>query len=483
MKKNNINLQKQTLLCWHAKNNGIKVVQSALELLKEQSINIEQVIYLIQEETDTSELENSNFTFVKYKIDLENPTNHMEIHNILKKEVLPIVVDIKNLHINISPGTPAMHAVWLILHAQGNFPINTKIWSSQISQETQKQWIEEVDFLKNTYMGELKKWNEKSGTVATYNIESESNKRYQVLQQLGSFAKVPFVPLLIVGERGTGKTRLVQTLVSKVKQKDTVTLFCGGLTHQEAEELIFGKEENGTTTREGLLKKADGKILFLDEIQELPMQTQRRLLRVFQGTKQEFRPIGSEKETNVNVEFVCTSAKPLVEIKNTLYPDLFDRLTHFVISLPPLREAYVDIHQDWINCWKEMDVTIDDRFDIIPWNKKLEKALKNDPLNGNFRDIQCLIGFVKAHWDKSDVDESIKKAIEAWKDRQKQFSTFTGESFLGEGSYRERVEWFRQQLTLWALKVNSDDWAEAAKALDVNEKTLRNNFKDLEKNQ
>ncbi|NVZ67150.1 sigma 54-interacting transcriptional regulator, partial [Pseudomonas gingeri] len=128
------------------------------------------------------------------------------------------------------------------------------------------------------------------------------------MNSLFRYARVTGAPLLILGERGTGKSRLVETQVATLKQRPNkvVTLACGGLESTLAESLLFGHVKGAFTgaaqERKGLLAQATGGILFLDEIQDLPRPVQRQLVRVFQDRQRRYRPIGSDKEISVDFE-------------------------------------------------------------------------------------------------------------------------------------------------------------------------------------
>src|SRR5690606_13051394 len=89
--------------------------------------------------------------------DIEDPTKHAIIYELIKDQLLPMLQSLNDtIHINVSPGTPAMHAVWLVLHAGGQFPPGTRLWSSQQSRETKRTRIDPVDFQINTYLREIR---------------------------------------------------------------------------------------------------------------------------------------------------------------------------------------------------------------------------------------------------------------------------------------------------------------------------------------
>src|SRR5262245_46576106 len=123
-----------TLLCWHSERHGDATLRDTLRLLGEQGVHIERVIYLLQSSADETVLEKvrSAINVIPKLVKLHGPTVHKDIYEKLKKDVLPELRDLPGpLHINVSPGTPAMHTVWLLLHAGGAFPEGTQLWSSQ----------------------------------------------------------------------------------------------------------------------------------------------------------------------------------------------------------------------------------------------------------------------------------------------------------------------------------------------------------------
>lgn len=101
-----------------------------------------------------------------------------------------------------------MHSVWLILHAGGALPDGTKLWSSQFSRETRRPRINPVDFSITTYLAEIHRFARCKPGLAVYEPQARSAARHVAFDHLASHAIVIVAPLLILGERGTGKTRL-----------------------------------------------------------------------------------------------------------------------------------------------------------------------------------------------------------------------------------------------------------------------------------
>lgn len=465
-----------TLLCWHAERAGIEVLDRAIKALQNRRIDIDRVLYLVQAQR-TSDVPAMVGQAVVEPIDipLDDPTQHSAIYEQVRARVLPRLRNLQGgLHINLSPGTPAMHSVWLMLHAGGAFPEGAQLWSSQVSRETGRVRIDPVDFSITTYLAEIQRVARLQPQLAVYEAQARSPARRLALEHLARYARVFGAPLLILGERGTGKTRLVETFIATLKgRKRVVTVPCGGLDSALAESLLFGHRKGAFTgaagDRPGLVKEADGGILFLDEVQDLPKPVQRKLVRVFQDRQRRYRPLGSDREETADVELVCASNLPLAELRERLDADLFDRLSHLSVTVPPLRECREDCKDDWNRVWREFRQREDFPADP-PWTPEIAAALQHTPLMGNLRDLQRLAVLCMAWWSAPDQKVDVRSALNEWM----RFTSTSEPEFkdLGDGSRATRIRWFRGRLANWA-KERYGTWSAAAKALDCDEKTLR----------
>src|SRR5690606_38100039 len=151
--------------------------------------------------------------------------------------------------------------------------------------------------------------------------------RHAAFDALSRYARLSGAPLLILGERRTGKTRLVETIVATLKtRKKVVTVPCGGLDSALAESLLFGHHKGASTgaasDRRGLSGDAKGGILFLDEVQDLPSACQRKLVSVFQVRQRRYRLLGSDREVSADVGLVCASNLPVAELRERVVADL-----------------------------------------------------------------------------------------------------------------------------------------------------------------
>lgn len=460
------------LVCWHSERAGLEVVTNTIAALRGKRLAPDRILYLVQHAKPRGlPAEVADVPIEIVTLDVDDPTRHAAVYGAVVGHVCPRLRG--EVHVNVSPGTPAMHAVWLVLHAGGALPPGTRLWSSQWNPDTKRTRLDAVDFAVTTYLGEIRRRLVAQPGVAAYETEARSASRRDALERLARYAKVVGAPLLLLGERGTGKTRLVETHVGPLKQRrKVVTLACGGLDSTLAESLLFGHCKGAFTgaaaDRAGVLAEADGGILFLDEVQDLPAAAQRKLVRVLQDRHRHYRPLGADKERSVNVEIVCASNLDVNSLRARLDADLFDRVSHLQVRIPPLRECREDLRDDWQRVWREL--RRDGSLPVeAPWNAEMAAALTHDPLSGNLRDLQRLALLVAAWASEADAISGVPAALSEWR-----ASAAAAEPLddLGNGSRKERVRAFQARLARWA-KVNWGTWGLAAKALECDEKTLR----------
>ena len=157
------------------------------------------------------------------------------------------------------------------------------------------------------------------------------------------------VPVLITGETGTGKDLIAQALAkaSKRSGKPFVAVNCGAIPKELIESQLFGHVRGAftgaTSNHIGYFEQADKGILFLDEVGELPLESQVRLLRVLE--KQEIRRVGDTRDKKVDVRIISATNKDLKYMvdEGNFREDLYYRLRGVEIRIPPLRERKQDI--------------------------------------------------------------------------------------------------------------------------------------------
>lgn len=155
--------------------------------------------------------------------------------------------------------------------------------------------------------------------------------------------------VFVAGESGAGKELVARSvhLMSPLSQQPFVAINCGALSPELIESELFGHTKGAFTgankSRAGVFEQAEGGTLFLDEVTEMPLDQQVKLLRVLESG--EFRPVGSEQVKKAKVRIIsATNRDPQDAIKQELFrEDLFFRLAHFPLNVPPLRERGDDI--------------------------------------------------------------------------------------------------------------------------------------------
>jgi len=223
-------------------------------------------------------------------------------------------------------------------------------------------------------------------------IWGESEAILTVKNRLSRAAKVNR-PILILGERGTGKELAASRLhyLSPRWQGPYLTLNCAALNPGLLESELFGHESGAFTgagpTRPGRFEAADGGTLFLDEISHLSLEAQAKILRVVEYGS--FQRLGSHREMKVDVRLVSASNVDLWALAEAggFRPDLLDRLSFEVITLPPLREREGDIPllARLFAARMARELGLDQAPDFTP---AAAEALARRPWPGNVRELK-----------------------------------------------------------------------------------------------
>lgn len=184
----------------------------------------------------------------------------------------------------------------------------------------------------------------KSGLSGLHYLDTGDAQVASVIQKV-RMVRGRDIPVMILGETGTGKDILAQAIHTDSERAGApfVSVNCASIPESLIESELFGYEEGAFTGAKrkgapGRILQANGGTLFLDEIGDMPTSLQARLLRVLQERR--VNPLGSSKEFDVDVAVICATNRPLRELMATgqFRQDLYYRLNGLVVKLPPLRE-------------------------------------------------------------------------------------------------------------------------------------------------
>lgn len=287
---------------------------------------------------------------------LSSPTDFGEIYAAAVRAcgaVMEEAPDSSSLTFHLSPGTPAMAAIWVIL-AKTRFPAELIESSRQHGVRTAS-----VPFdISADFLPDLLRQPDRELERLSAGLPPEAPEFDEILHRSAAMKRIILrarrvaprsVPVVIEGETGTGKELLARAIHSASPRRDRpfVAVNCGALSPELVESELFGHEKGAFTgasaRREGHFVAANGGTLFLDEIGELPLSAQVKLLRALQ--QGEILPVGSSRPRTVNVRPIAATNRLLPsEVEAGRFrEDLFYRLAVAVLRLPPLRERANDL--------------------------------------------------------------------------------------------------------------------------------------------
>jgi DNA-binding NtrC family response regulator len=216
------------------------------------------------------------------------------------------------------------------------------------------------------------------------------------------------ISVLVTGESGTGKEIIPQVIhqLSARKHKEYIAVNCGAIPEGTIDSELFGHEKGSFTgaagSRQGYFEVADGGTIFLDEVAELPMQTQVRLLRVLETG--EFIRVGSSKPIKCNVRVVAATNENMDQAiaKGKFREDLLYRLRTVPIALPALRQRKEDINllfRKFANDFAEKY-----RMPSIKLDEQAQNLLQNFNWPGNIRQLKNLVEQISVIEKERDID-------------------------------------------------------------------------------
>lgn len=361
-----------------------------------------------------------------YEIDLSSPINYAEIYEKVCSELKQLRLPREDVELtfHLSPGTPAMAAIWIIL-AKTRFP-------AKLIQTSRRHGLENVDFFFDLANEFLPEFLQRSGDRITRlnnslqpsapGFEAVIHRSAVIDEQISLARKIAAydVPVLILGETGSGKEVFAEAIhrSSKRSGKPFIAVNCGAIPKELANSELFGHKKGSFTgaisDRLGHFREAAGGTIFLDEIGDLPLDSQVRLLRALQ--QQEITPVGESKPIQTDVRVIAATHRNLQKdiSDGTFREDLFHRLAVGILNLPPLRhrEGDVDLLIDHFISKVNADsagLPEAQHKEISPEGRKL---LVSHPWPGNIRELYHTILRATIWSNSSLIEEAdIRRAL------------------------------------------------------------------------
>jgi DNA-binding NtrC family response regulator len=297
----------------------------------------------------------SGLVATHHPVKLTSPTHHEEIYRAATR-----VLDDLRRHqpaldwvFHLSPGTPAMASIWLLL-AKTRYP-------ARLIESSREQGVKEVRVpfeLSAEFIPDRTRDTDATLMRLMQGLPPETPAFTAIVHRCDLMKRTVamahrlaqhHVPVLIQGESGTGKELFARAIhgASPRSQQTFLTVNCGAIPPELIDAELFGHEKGAFTgagfAKAGYFESADEGTLFLDEIGELPLPLQVRLLRVLQ--EREVTRIGATKPRKINVRIIAATNRDLpTEIQAGRFrEDLFHRLAVGVLQLPPLRQREGDL--------------------------------------------------------------------------------------------------------------------------------------------
>lgn len=411
------------------------------------------------------------------EINLSDPTNYQEIFRGLRAYLNSILEGFASARffIAVASGTPQMHACWVLLAASGEIPARILHVRPPHFVSKEHPLVTEVDLSSREFP--TVRFQDGPITAEESEIDADSvrvqlgivgdHAAMQRALEMGAMLAPSQAPILILGETGTGKelfARYIHRLSGRPREA-FVAVNCAAIPENLVESLLFGHKKGAFTgainDQVGRFDMADKGTLFLDELGELPLSAQAKLLRVLQDGLVE--PIGQVKAHKVDVRIVGATNRDLPTLvrQGKFREDLFYRLNVGEIKLSPLRERRSDI--------PKLALHILDRLNgSLRRPKRLSaealSRLQSHNWAGNVRDLENAIerSVRLCRHDVLDADDLLitepvtyADPLDALPDPYEGFSL---EEFLGSA---------RKQMILRALEAANGNQSQAARMLGI----------------
>ena len=336
----------------------------------------------------------------------DDPTDHRAVFEFLRVKMpeLRQRFSDRELIIHISPGTPSMQTIWVLMAETGFVePPFILVKSYRRTDRRGRPAVAPVELGIETFYKVYKAARPRQVTSEDQGVVWDPEKfRTERMRRLFAearrFASLN-VPVLLLGERGTGKTMLASwiRLHSPFRQEAQddrwPAVACGQYSPETMRAELFGYRKGAFTgaasDREGLLAAADGDTLFLDEVGDVSSELQRLLIKVIE--EKEYLPLGGGHPRKSDFRLLAATNVDGTELRRRLDPDFLDRISPLTLRLPSLREVRSELPWLWEATYQEAALRSGADMRLAQLEPALHRqvvsALERHPLPGNLRDL------------------------------------------------------------------------------------------------
>ncbi|WP_282096589.1 RNA repair transcriptional activator RtcR [Epibacterium ulvae] len=401
-----------------------------LELLYDDNRN--RLAHSVKHEIEANSPETE---VVLNRLDLDDPWDFEEVYSKLFDfaRSYGFDEDRERYHIHLTTGTHVAQICWFLLAESRHIPAHL-LQTGPPSADAGHAKLDIIDLDLRRYNALQQRFDlisQEYSDLLKGGIETRNEAYNSLISQIEHVAGATRAPILLLGETGTGKTQLAERIHTlkldrRIIKGRMVHVNCATLNGSDGIAMLFGQRRGYTgqagSERNGLLREADGGVLFLDEIDELGLREQAVILHAIETGR--YYPLGADYEVTSQFQVIAGANRDLRRLaaEGQFRQDLLSRLTAWTFEIPPLRQRREDIEPNLIHelSRAEKDLGVQYGFNLDARERYLKFC--RDPATlwpGNFRDFgasvrrMCVLA-ARGRITRSMVEDEIRRLRDLW---------------------------------------------------------------------